>query len=207
VSTNEIPPGDWRRAVYGRSHISGTDRRRTPPLAERARIIADQGNRCLYCEIPIGTTVSRQNRSVTLQLNWDHFLPYGYMARNPRDNWVLACHVCNKIKWGRFFKTVQEARDVILPARLAKGYEDPLDVLRRLSRIPTVNLWPDRLRLIGGEIVHYAKQTSSGMWSTACGLERETSRWRTQAGSQRYCDKCVVESGIATPQHELGNPE
>lgn len=203
MTAKELPAGDWRRAVYGRGQISGVDRRRAPAIAERARIIAEQGNRCLYCEIPIGTIVDRRGRDVVLRLNWDHFVPYAYVARNPRDNWVLACHVCNGLKRGRIFKTIQEVRDVVLPERLRKGYEEPLAVLRRIGKEPTENLWPDRLRLANGDIVHYAGQSREGFWATACGLERAAAAWRTPGGSTRACAQCVIQSGIAVPHPRI----
>ncbi|WP_431781744.1 HNH endonuclease [Streptomyces chumphonensis] len=192
MAARELPPGDWRRAVYGRSQISGIDTRRAPRAAERARLIAEQGNRCLYCDIPIGAVIRRWDKPVTLRLNWDHFAPYAYVARNPRDNWVLACHICNNVKRGRLFKTVQEAREAILPERIAKGYEEPLPVLQRLGVAIDHNPWPDRLRLEGTQVVHYAAPTKPGFWKTACGMEKPAVLWRTQARYTRYCTDCVA---------------
>ena len=208
MPARELPPGDWRLRVYGRGPANGTDRRRQPRVAERARIVAQQGNRCLYCELPIGTIVERRGKDVVLRLNWDHFIPYAYVARNPRDNWVLACHVCNGIKRGRIFKSVQEVRDTVLPERLRKGYEDPLDVLRRIGGLPRLNPFPDRLRAASGDVVHFARTSKPGFWETACGQEKAAAAWRTPGGvsTARSCERCVVATGIAVPTVELNPP-
>lgn len=204
MTARELPPGDWRLRVYGRGPSSGTDRRRKPRVAERARIIAQQGNRCLYCEIPIGTIIDRRGKDVVLRTNWDHFIPYAYVARNPHDNWVLACHVCNGIKRGRIFKTVQEVRNTVLPERLDKGYEDPLDVLRRLGELPRLP-FPDRLRSVNGGVVHYARTSRTGYWETACGQEKAAALWRTPGTAGTHvCEHCVVASGIAATPDDIG---
>lgn len=204
MPARELPPGDWRLRVYGRGPANGTDRRRQPRVAERARIIAQQGNRCLYCEIPLGTTISRKGKDIVLRLNWDHFIPYAYVARNPRDNWVLACHVCNGLKRGRIFKTVQEVRATILPERQKKGYEDPYDVLRRIGQEIQLVPWPDRLRLANGRTVHYAKPSKTGFWATACGVEKAAVAWRTPGSATTHiCEQCVVQSGIAASSEDI----
>ncbi len=133
MSTQELSPGDWRRAVYGRSHISGNGKRLSPRAGEREGVIARQGYRCLYCEIPIGTHIWRKTREVVLRPNWDHFVPFAYSQRNPSANWVLACHVCNSLKTARIFADVESVRRAILPERLAKGYEEPGAVFHRLN--------------------------------------------------------------------------
>lgn len=120
-----LAPDDWRNDVYGATQVTGGDRRRYPRKVERDRVIDRQGNACLYCGLTIGTLIWRRNRVVRLVANWDHFVPYAYCARNDGANWVLACHVCNRIKAARMFDTVQQARDAILPARRAKGYDAP----------------------------------------------------------------------------------
>ncbi|SES04002.1 HNH endonuclease [Streptomyces qinglanensis] len=198
MTTPELPANDWRRTVYGRSQISGNDSRRRPRTAERARLIAEHRNRCLYCQIPIGAEILRENSFVTLRLNWDHFAPYAYIARNPQDNWVLACHVCNNIKQGRIFQTVQEVRNTILPERLTKGYEDPLSVCRRLGIVIDHDPWPDRLCVVKQATIHSAAPSKAGFWKTACGLEKPAVLWRTPAKATRYCADCAVAVSGAT---------
>lgn len=108
--------------VYGRP-ITGAGRRRKPNKTIKERIVALQGNRCLYCEMPIGAKVTRRGNTVTLRLNWDHFIPHAYAAANSGDNWVIACHVCNGIKGPSLFDTILEAQLYIRPRWAKLGYE------------------------------------------------------------------------------------
>lgn len=127
---------DWRLAVYDRDGGATTHERRKPPKAVIDAILDIQGNVCLYCQIPIGTEVLRKDRVVRLvrlMRNWDHFVPYAYVARNPDLNWTIACHVCNRVKHSNVFTTADEARAYILPRREELGYEPAWSVLRRIN--------------------------------------------------------------------------
>lgn len=107
------------RFTYGQG---GGAKRRKPGKVIRDRILRRQDDRCLYCGHRFGDTVWRRGRQVTLMLNWDHLVPYAYLAANPDDNWVAACHVCNGIKSSLIFQSVEEARDHILARAAHKGY-------------------------------------------------------------------------------------
>src|SRR5690348_10233210 len=96
---------DWRSRVYRSGGITGT-RRGRPSAVLRKQMLAKQGHRCLYCDLLFSGTVMRHGRPVVLRLVWDHFVPYAYLVRNPSDNWVAACHVCNAIKGSLMFETV-----------------------------------------------------------------------------------------------------
>lgn len=192
VSAKELPPGDWRLVVYGRSRISGQNKRESPRLADRSRVLELQGNRCLYCEIPIGAQIARGSQNITLRAHWDHFVPFAYLASNPSSNWVLACHVCNGIKLARMFQTVQAARDLILPRRLTKGYESPEDVLFRISHPETEgDVWPQQLRLKNGSTVHRTRQIRIGQYATACGKEFPGDELRHPQTTNRHCLECI----------------
>lgn len=170
MTANELPADDWRRDVYGQSQITGQTTRRKPRAGDKARVTTAQRARCLYCDLPIGCKILRGSQKVQLRTNWDHFVPYAYLARNPDANWVLACNVCNSIKSGLYFETLQSARDAILPKRLAKGYEDPRRTLMRLS-IPASSdmTWP--VSLIGA--------------APSCADQPRTTRTRTTASNPR----------------------
>lgn len=198
MTIHELPENDWRRAVYGRSAIGGIGVRRAPRLADRIRVQEVQGNRCLYCEIPIGTTIWRRSQSVTLRTNWDHFVPYSYLVRNPGANWVLACHVCNGIKSCRMFDSVQAARDTILPIREAKGYEDPKAVLLRLGLelTPDDDPWPEKIRIKGAPHYHAARLIRAGLYLTACGIEVEAERSAEIQRHQGQCRKCSLHRDV-----------
>lgn len=199
MSTQELPAGDWRKTVYGRSHISGVQNRKAPLLAERLRVQEAQGNRCLYCEIPIGATIWRRSRTVTLRVNWDHFVPYAYLARNPRNNWVLACHVCNAIKSCRMFDSVQAARAAILPVRIAKGYEDAKDVLMRLGITPQEDPWPEHIRLRGAHFYHLGRLLRAETYLTACGKEVSVEQMAEIQKHQTQCKACTLRRDSAAP--------
>lgn len=131
----------WRADVYTRG-LNPAKERRGPRKSDQDRILAIQGNVCLYCGIPIGTVIGRAvqkphgyiwRTTVMLRRNWDHFAPHSYIAQNPGANWVLACHVCNNAKASRIFATVDDARRAILPSRQERGYESVRSVLSRLA--------------------------------------------------------------------------
>lgn len=115
----------WRSSVYPGHAITGSGRKRAPGATVRRRITARQEGRCLYCRFPIGSVVTRHRRTydtLTLRAEWDHFVPFGYSQTNGGDNWVLACHVCNGIKWAHMFATLEEAREWIATRRAERGY-------------------------------------------------------------------------------------
>jgi hypothetical protein len=124
---------DWRIPVYARDGGATAGVRRGPRPAAKRRALRLQGGRCLYCQLPIGTRVRRHSQPVALVANWDHFVPFAYLAQNPDANWVLSCQVCNGIKSSRIFQTVEAARAVILPRRIVKGYETPAETLARVK--------------------------------------------------------------------------
>lgn len=123
---------EWQIKVYGRG-AGGGSRRQGPYVAAKKRIRAAQLGRCLYCELPIGVRVKRDGRAVALTAHWDHFIPFSYLAQNPEANWVLSCQVCNGIKSDRMFRTVEEAREVIVRQREIKGYESIAETVAKMK--------------------------------------------------------------------------
>ncbi len=82
-----------RARIAGHKGSATSGRRRTPKKAMKVRILEAQRGLCLYCDMEIGSQITRDGKPVTLRINWDHFIPYSYLAHNPADNWVAACHV------------------------------------------------------------------------------------------------------------------
>jgi hypothetical protein len=196
MTARHLPAGDWRLAVYGRGGGQGGDQRRKPRKRDRDRVIAIQGNNCLYCELPIGVRIWRRANVVTLQPHWDHFVPFSYLLRNPETNWVLACHVCNGLKGSRVFESVHEARERVLPARLAKGYEDVISVMMRLSLDAGSDLWPLEFRRVSGDLVHYGRLLRDGIRETGCGLEIPVAQTTTPTRNGRVCRRCIVRRDV-----------
>lgn len=125
--TDKPEPGipEWKLVIYGRA-VTGSGQRKKPSTAQREAILIRQGNRCLYCDLKIGSIVWRGVYNVQLHANWDHFVPYAYGQTNGGSNWVLACHVCNGIKGCRMFDSVIEAQEYIKERWAKKGYQLPL---------------------------------------------------------------------------------
>ncbi|MFL1904798.1 HNH endonuclease [Streptomyces tauricus] len=196
MTNHDLQPGDWRLRVYGRGPSSGVSTRSYPRVAERKRAIERQDNRCLYCEIPIGTIIWRRSQTVILRTNWDHFIPYAYLARNPSTNWVLACHICNKIKSCRMFATVQAAREAILPTRAGKGYEEAREVLLRIGLTAGEDPWPENIRITGHSSYHLAREIRDGHYLAACGIEIDREETGPIASHQRRCTRCLLKRDV-----------
>lgn len=98
-------------------------RRKLPPMAERRRILALQGVRCFYCNVPFGSEVLRHGVPITISIHWDHQLPFAYAQNNKTTNFVAACHVCNALKSSKLFQTVEEAVEFLAVRRKDKGYD------------------------------------------------------------------------------------
>ena len=98
-------------------------RRHLPPKRERDRLLAEQGHRCFYCDMPFNITRHRNGKPVGLKINWDHKLPWSATQNNSSANFVAACHVCNGIKSNLHFQTVDEARIALADKRREKGYD------------------------------------------------------------------------------------
>jgi hypothetical protein len=74
-------------------------KRRKPSVRRQRELINAQGNVCLYCGNPFGTTIEYPDgRKTKLRLSWDHFAPYSEFQDSSDGNFVAACHVCNSIK-------------------------------------------------------------------------------------------------------------
>lgn len=96
--------------------------RRLPPLTERRAQLERQEHRCFYCERSFGSRVFRGTRGATLQVNWDHVIPYAYSQNNSAVNFVAACHICNGIKSSHLFPSLDEAKQYIASKWEEKGY-------------------------------------------------------------------------------------
>lgn len=99
-------------------------RRKTPSLAVRNRVLVEQSNRCLYCRNEFGGFVFRGAHPIQVKLVWDHFVPYCYTFNSRSTNFVAACDLCNSIKSGKVFDTIQEAQEYVQTKRAAKGIQD-----------------------------------------------------------------------------------
>ena len=81
--------------------------RRRPPLEARKRILAEQGDACLYCDRIFGSFNEKGKR---ICLRWDHLVPWSHTMNNRTDNFIAACQFCNAKKSNLIFQTVDEVR-------------------------------------------------------------------------------------------------
>lgn len=96
--------------------------RRQPTASQKRAILAEQRDRCLYCERAFGTWAFRGGRSVRLRVHWDHMIPFVYSASCSDNEFCAACHICNGIKAARMYQTLDEARTHLALERDRKGW-------------------------------------------------------------------------------------
>jgi len=100
----EEVPNQWQRMSQPMHY------RRGPGREEAQRILAEQGNQCLYCDRMFGSFVHYKGRVRKLRLNWDHMMPWSHTMNNHEENFAAACHLCNAIKSNLIFADVEEVR-------------------------------------------------------------------------------------------------
>lgn len=111
----EVPPEKYKR------ECEPEQKRKTLPLKRRQRQLDAQEYRCFYCERRFDSYVFRNGRSFKLRIEYDHMVPYAFTQNNSVENFVAACHICNRIKSDLCFRTVEEARIHIQQKWVEKG--------------------------------------------------------------------------------------
>jgi len=89
-------------------------KRKLPPLQWKREQLARQNYRCFYCNREFGTYYKRKGRERRVVLNWDHKVPYSYSQDNHTYNIIAACSICNRFKYDKVFRTVEEAQIYVL---------------------------------------------------------------------------------------------
>lgn len=84
--------------------MAKTRQRRQPNKAIMYKLLVEQDCRCAYCNVSLDE----------VEIEWDHFLPYGWIRSNPADNWVAACRACNRAKSDRYFASEADLSDFCL---------------------------------------------------------------------------------------------
>jgi 5-methylcytosine-specific restriction endonuclease McrA len=95
---------------------------KVPPQSEQIKIVIYQRGLCIYCWQPLDGFIWRHGRSIDLELNWDHAVPFSYLGCSPVDNWVASCQICNQIKSDFIFEDMNSARNYIQMRRDKLGY-------------------------------------------------------------------------------------
>jgi len=101
--------------------VQGNNQRRRPTQNEINKIIEIQGDRCLYCDLPIGTSYFYKGNLFLTKKHYDHLAPFAYTNQN-KLNFVLSCNICNSIKGSKVFKTVEDIYHYVNYTRRKKGY-------------------------------------------------------------------------------------
>lgn len=127
---NSLPKKPQTKAIR---IVEPEQKRRSPSKALKEKIIAEQHNKCYYCEVSLESWVSWRNKRVKLVTHFDHKVPFSYAQNNSNSNFVAACHHCNLTKSNLMFDTVEEARAFILPIVTKKRWsvQDALEELTR----------------------------------------------------------------------------
>lgn len=89
---------------------SPTDKRGTASAKFRKQQLQEQDYRCIYCEQAFGSIVLYKRKVTSLQVRWDHRLPFAYSQDNQNSNFVAACQYCNGWKSSLIFQTIEEVR-------------------------------------------------------------------------------------------------
>ena len=98
--------------------------RDTPSKKRQTQLLNEQDNRCLYCGRRFGEYVYRDKKAIRLRIHWDHKTPYCYSLDNRPDNFAAACHICNGMKSGFVYNTIEEAQIAITNRWKEKGFTD-----------------------------------------------------------------------------------
>lgn len=91
----------------------------------RRRLLLDQDHRCFYCARRFGRVV--QNRAglhIPLRIEYDHRMPRCFQEDHAEQNMVAACHLCNRLKGGDIFASLDEARWALSQRWITRGYAD-----------------------------------------------------------------------------------
>lgn len=163
-------------------------KRSTPPVALQVDVLLAQDNRCLYCGNVFGDFVRVPGRGlVILGLEWDHFIPYAYLVRNPDWNWVASCTLCNRLKSAAIFASVSDARAHVIRAWLRKGYRPaPISIAVLSDWLPGITQAPtDDDPREGGETRQHAPTATAPPMPTPPSVSPPRRRSRRGAPSSR----------------------
>jgi len=87
--------------------------------ALKAKILLAQDGRCGYCNSSLWNE----------EIQWDHFLPWSYIANSGgENNWVAACSICNRRKHSKVFKNEKDiavfcTKMIISHGSFGEGFE------------------------------------------------------------------------------------
>lgn len=87
--------------------------RKIPPRALQKILLKVQSNKCFWCGNKLGSLYWKNGKVKTLEVHWDHKIPFSYTQTNRNDNWVASCNICNLFKSNFLFTTDKECREYL----------------------------------------------------------------------------------------------
>lgn len=105
---------------YKITHIEQTEiivsstGRKSIPVNIRKKLLVEQDNHCFWCGRLFGITYERKHKIYTLKPCGDHKIPFSWIQRNPDNNWVLACNLCNAYKHNKMYDDEKQMKDYLL---------------------------------------------------------------------------------------------
>jgi hypothetical protein len=122
------------RAVYRPGAIDSGVRRQGPPKKIKDRLIDQFGGACAYCSRVFGSlVVGPRGKVFALRREWDHRLPYAYLVANPAENWLPACHVCNRLKRDRVLESIVSMQERLKELWQQHGYRNEVQGRERFT--------------------------------------------------------------------------
>ncbi|SRR6266496_713060 len=117
-------------------------KRERPSAITQAIILKKQHYKCLYCKLLFGTGLYKDGKFMTIDLEWDHLVPYSYLLANPINNWVAACQICNRLKYNKIFNFLYELKHWLVEERSYR-YNIQIDFVPSISNEQDPETWAE----------------------------------------------------------------
>ena len=78
---------------------------------EKDAALRNSDGTCYWCNRKLGMFLIRNEKMISLKLNYDHRVPYSYVQNH--IFLVVSCHICNAFKSNLMFKTEDECREYL----------------------------------------------------------------------------------------------
>ena len=114
-----LPFGDIPEKEVTKRVSAGENKRSHISLKIKKRVLEGQDNRCIYCDVELGSVVwdGKYGRMRQVKTHFDHFIAWVNTRDNHEENIFASCSLCNAIKHDKYFKDVVSAREFILSRR------------------------------------------------------------------------------------------
>lgn len=90
---------------------------------EKRLLLKEQNGLCYYCSQEIGSTVEYKRKYITLQAELDHIVPFSFCYADNKTNFVVSCHICNRLKGSKIFNSMADLLTYLQQIWLNGGYK------------------------------------------------------------------------------------